>query len=94
MWNYAFFGGKRSSALLCQLAVEDKFPKLPWASIVPAHFLPIWKSFIAALQAEKTAATRKDELIDQLAPIFHNPNISLPLLFRKYVNRQSRRVVV
>lgn len=79
MWNYAFFGGKRSFALLCQLAVESKFPKLPWASIVPAHFLPIWKSFIAALQAEKTAATRKDELIDQLAPIFHNPNITLPM---------------
>ena len=79
MWNYAFFGGKRSFALLCQLAGEDKVPKLHWASIVPAHFLPIWRSFIATLQAEKTAATRKDELIDQLIPIFHNPNISLPM---------------
>ena len=79
MWNYTFFGGKRSFALLCQLAAEDKFPKLPWASIIPAHFLPIWKSFITALQADKTAATRKDELIDQLIPIFHNPNIILPM---------------
>ena len=79
MWNYAFFGGKRSFALLCQLTGEDKFPKLPWANIVPAHFLPIWRSFIATLQAEKTTVTRKDELIDQLIPIFHNPNIILPM---------------
>ena len=73
------FSEERDRLHYCQLAVGSKFPKLPWASIVPAHFLPIWKSFIAALQAEKTAATRKDELIDQLAPIFHNPNITLPM---------------
>ena len=79
MWNYAFFGGKRAFALLCQLPAGSKFPKLPWASIVPAHFLPIWKEFLANLQAVKTKATRRDELVDQLITIFHNPNIVLPM---------------
>ena len=71
---------------------EDKFPKLPWANIVPAHFLPIWRSFIVTLQAEKTAATRKDELIDQLISYFsqskHHPPHAYPSLSRKYVSCQ------
>ena len=43
LWDYTFFGGKRSFALLCQLTRDSKIPKLPWASIVPAHFLPVWE---------------------------------------------------
>jgi hypothetical protein len=79
MWNYAFFGGKKAFASLCQLPVGSKFPTLPWASIVPAHFSQIWKEFLANLQAEKSKTTRRDELVDQLIPIFHNPNILLPM---------------
>ena len=33
LWDYAFFGGKRSFALLSQLAQDKKVPLLPWASI-------------------------------------------------------------
>ena len=45
-------------------------------------FLPtfsIWKSFLITLQAERSTTSKKDELIEQLAPIFHNPNIVLPM---------------
>ena len=79
MWNYAFFGGKKAFASLSQLSVGSKFPTLPWASIAPAHFLNIWKEFLTHLQAEKSKTTRRDELVDQLIPIFHNPNIMLPM---------------
>ena len=66
-------------ALLCRLANNDKVPKLPWASIIPAHFLPIWKNFLATLHATNSAPKKRDELIEQLIPIFHNPNIALPM---------------
>ena len=79
LWDYAFFGGKRSFALLCQLTRDKKVPQLPWASIVPAHFLPVWKKFLTVICAAKSTSSIKDELIEQLAPIFHNPNITLPM---------------
>ena len=79
LWDYAFFGGKRSFALLCQLTRDKKIPQLPWASIVPAHFLPVWRKFLAVICAAKSTSSIKDELIEQLAPIFHNPNITLPM---------------
>ena len=79
MWDYTFFGGKRSFALLCQLTNDSRIPKLPWANIVPAHFLPVWRKFLAVLCAAKSASSKKDELIEQLAPIFHNPNVTLPM---------------
>ena len=79
LWDYAFFGGKRSFSLLCQLAQDKKVPQLPWASIVPAHFLPVWKRFLTVIGAPKSTSSIKDELIEQLAPIFHNPNITLPM---------------
>ena len=78
-WDYTFFGGKRSFALLCRLTSGSKIPQLPWASIVPAHFLPVWKKFLAVLCAAKSTSLVKDELIGQLAPIFHNPNVTLPM---------------
>ena len=56
-----------------------KTPKLPWASFIPARFLPVWKSFLIRLQAERTTASKKDDLIEQLIPIFHNSNIVLPM---------------
>ena len=79
LWDYTFFGGKRSFALLCQLTRDKKIPQLPWASIVPAHFLPVWRKFLAVLCAAKSTSSTKDELIEQLAPIFHNPNVTLPM---------------
>ena len=79
MWDYTFFGGRRSFALLCQLTKDSRIPKLPWANIVPAHFLPVWRKFLAVLCAAKSASSKKDELIEQLAPIFHNPNVTLPM---------------
>jgi hypothetical protein len=79
LWDYTFFGGKRSFALLCQLTRDRKIPQLPWASIVPAHFLPVWRKFLAVLCAAKSTSSTKDELIEQLAPIFHNPNVTLPM---------------
>ena len=79
LWDYTFFGGKRSFALLCQLTRDRKIPQLPWASIVPAHFLPVWRKFLAVLCAAKSTSATKDELIEQLAPIFHNPNVTLPM---------------
>ena len=82
LWDYTFFGGKRSFALLCQLS-REKIPQLPWASIVPAHFLPVWKKFLAVLGAAKSTSSTKDELIEQLAPIFHNPNVTLPMRILK-----------
>ena len=65
--------------LLCQITEGARVPKLPWASFIPAHFLSIWKSFLITLQAERSTTSKKDELIEQLAPIFHNPNIVLPM---------------
>ena len=79
LWDYTFFGGKRSFALLCQLTRDKKIPQLPWASIVPAHFLPVWRKFLAVLCAAKSTTSTKDDLIEQLAPIFHNPNVTLPM---------------
>ena len=79
LWDYSFVGGKRSFALLCQLANNEKVPKLLWASIIPAHFLPIWNNFLATLHATNAVSKKRDEFIEQLVPIFHNPNIALPM---------------
>ena len=79
LWDYSFFGGRKSFKLLCQITEGARVPKLPWASFIPAHFLSIWKSFLITLQAERSTTSKKDELIEQLAPIFHNPNIVLPM---------------
>ena len=65
--------------LLSQMTEGMKVPSLPWASFVPAHFLALWKSFLLMLQSDKTVTTKKDQLLEQLAPIFHNPNIKLPM---------------
>ena len=65
--------------LLTQIAEGARVPNLPWASFIPAHFLPIWKSFLITLQTDRATASKKDELIEQLLPIFHNPNIVLPM---------------
>ena len=88
LWDYVFFGGKRSFSLLCQLAQDQKVPQLPWASIVPAHFLPVWKRFLTVIGAPKSTSSIKDELIEQLAPIFHNPNITPPM---RVLNLQEGR---
>ena len=79
LWDYSFFGGRKSFMLLNQMTEGDRVPKLPWASFIPAHFLPIWKSFLITLQTDRATTSKKDELIEQLAPIFHNPNIVLPM---------------
>ena len=79
MWDYSFFGGKKSFMLLSQMTEGTKVPSLPWASIVPAHFLALWKSFLVMIQSDKTGTTKKDQLLEQLAPIFHNPNIKVPM---------------
>ena len=79
MWDYSFFGGKHSFRLLSQLSEGMKIPSLPWANIVPAHFLSVWKSFLVTIQSDKTSTTKKDQLVEQLTPIFHNPNINLPM---------------
>ena len=79
LWDYSFFGGRKSFMLLTQMAEGARVPNLPWASFIPAHFLPIWKSFLITLQTDRATTSKKDELIEQLAPIFHNPNIVLPM---------------
>ena len=56
-----------------------KIPSLPWANIVPAHFLSVWRSFLVTIQSDKTSTTKKDQFVEQLTPIFHNPNIELPM---------------
>ena len=79
LWDYSFFGGRKSFMLLTQMAEGVRVPNLPWASFIPAHFLPIWKSFLITLQTDRATTSKKDELIEQLVPIFHNPNIVLPM---------------
>ena len=79
MWDYSFFGGKKSFRLLSQLSEGMKIPSLPWASIVPAHFLAVWRSFLVTIQSDKSSTAKKDQLVEQLAPIFHNPNIKVPM---------------
>ena len=65
--------------LLSQMTEGMKVASLPWASFVPAHFLALWKSFLSTLQSDKTVTTKKDQLVEQLAPIVHNPNIKVPM---------------
>ena len=79
MWDYSYFGGKKSFWLLSQLADGMKIPSLPWANIIPAHFLSVWRSFLVTIQSDKSSTTKKDQLVEQLAPIFHNPNIEIPM---------------
>ena len=79
MWDYSFFGGKKSFRLLSQLSEGMKIPNLPWASVVPAHFLAVWRSFLVTIQSDKSSTAKKDQLVEQLAPIFHNPNIKVPM---------------
>ena len=79
MWDYSFFGGKKSFRLLSQLSEGKKIPSLPWANFVPAHFLAVWRSFLVTIQSDKSSTTKKDQLVEQLAPIFHNPNIKVPM---------------
>ena len=79
LWDYSFFGGKKSFMLLCQMTEGMRVPRLPWASFIPAHFLALWKSFLLTLQSDKAVTSKKDQLLEQLAPIFHNPNIKLPM---------------
>ena len=79
MWDYSFFGGKKSFRLLSQLSEGSKIPCLPWASIIPAHFLSVWKSFLVTIQSDRSSTAKKDQLVEQLTPIFHNPNIKLPM---------------
>ena len=79
LWDYSFFGGRKSFMLLSQMTEGTRVPNLTWASFIPAHFLPIWKSFLITLQTDRATTSKKDELIEQLVPIFHNPNIVLPM---------------
>ena len=79
MWDYSFFGGKKSFRLLSQLTEGKKIPSLPWANIIPAHFLAVWRSFLITIQSDKSGATKKDQLVEQLVPLFHNPNIKVPM---------------
>ena len=79
MWDYSYFGGKKSFRLLSQWSEGMKIPSLPWANIVPAHFLSVWRSFLVTIQSDKSSTTKKDQLVEQLAPIFHNPNIEVPM---------------
>ena len=79
LWDYSFFGGRKSFMLLTQMAEGVRVPDLPWASFIPAHFLSIWKRFLSTLQTDRATTSKKDELIEQLVPIFHNPNIVLPM---------------
>ena len=79
MWDYSFFGGKKSFRLLSQLTEGKKIPSLPWANIIPAHFLAVWRSFLITIQSDKSGTTKKDQLVEQLVPLFHNPNIKVPM---------------
>ena len=79
MWDYSHFGGKAASAAHCQMLEGSKIPNLPWAGIIPAHFLGIWREFLQTIKADQSKQNRRDELIDQLVPLFHNPNIRLPI---------------
>ena len=47
--------------------------------IVPAHFLAVWRSFLITIQSDKSGTTKKDQLVEQLVPLFHNPNIKVPM---------------
>ena len=64
LWDYSFFGGRKSFMLLNQMAEGARVPNLPWASFIPAHFLPIWKSFLITLQTDRATTSKKDELIE------------------------------
>ena len=79
MWDYSFFGGKKPFRLLSQLTEGKKIPSLPWANIIPAHFLAVWRSFLITIQSDKSGTTKKDQLVAQLVPLFHNPNIKVPM---------------
>jgi len=79
MWDYSHFGGKAASAAHCQMLEGSKTPNLPWAGIIPAHFLGTWREFLQTIKADQSKQNRRDELIDQLVPLFHNPNIRLPI---------------
>ena len=68
LWDYAFFGGKRSFALLCQLTRDKKVPQLPWASIVPAHFLPVWKKFLTVYVLPNRRHPLKMNSLNSLLP--------------------------
>ena len=58
---------------------QDKLPRLPWHRFLPTHLLPHWKAFLETLSRTTSKSLSKDSIIRALLPLFHNPNVRLPM---------------
>ena len=64
----------------------SKIPTLPWPNIVPAHFLCIWKEYLHCIKGDQSRQNRRDELVERFLPLFHSPNVRLPILIPTLCN--------
>ena len=77
VWHYTAFGGKAQFAAQAKITKGQTLPQLQWEKVIPSYFLHSWQNFLRKM-IYGTSTKERDEAIEKVLPLFHNPAINVP----------------
>eukprot|EP00438_Fugacium_kawagutii_P029200 Skav229535 [mRNA] locus=scaffold568:12140:14902:+ [translate_table: standard] len=89
LYHYPSFGGPDKFASMCKLNPLQQIPfGLPWNTIIPPLYKDAWANFLRGINTYNN--DEKDQVVDAVLPLFHNPNIWVP--FRVMTDQEALQI--
>ena len=80
LWRVSHWHSRDCLAALANLSADNGTPSFQWASFIPPIYLSAWMRLLRCFST-KTSNKEKDEALQDVLPLFHNPSIDLPFRF-------------